>query len=156
VGPPDRLPAPDLNPNQACRPIQNSVFYVFCFDSSGLLEDVTTPQYSVEFKNYKGFKSKRVARLLVTYPEPGVTIEANITELGELANVDESVFTISQPTPKEMQLQSVSISEVDLRNMVTPESRHRLAFHPPRQDIGRSRHVCLGGQVWSRSRDDPA
>jgi hypothetical protein len=98
-------------------PIQNSVFYVFCFDSSGLLEDVTTPQYSVEFKNYRGFKAKRIARLLVTDPEPGVTIEANITELSELANVDESLFMISQPTSKEMQLQSVSVSEGDLRSM---------------------------------------
>jgi Gram-negative bacterial TonB protein C-terminal len=98
-------------------PAQNSVFYVFCFEGSGLLEDVTTPQCSVEFKNYKSFKSKRVARLLVTDPEPGVTIEANVTELGELVNVDESQFTISQPTPKELQLKSMSISEGDLKSL---------------------------------------
>lgn len=98
-------------------PVQNSVFYVYCFEGSGLLESVTTPQYSVEFKNYKSFKTKRVARLLVTDPEPGVTIEAKITELSELDNADENEFMISQPTAKEKQLLSVGISEADLRNM---------------------------------------
>ncbi len=98
-------------------PAQISAFYVFCFEGGGLLEDVTTPQYAVEFKNYKAFKTKRVARLLVTDPEPGVTIEANVTELSELANADEGQFMVSQPTPKEMQLRSVGISESEMRSM---------------------------------------
>jgi hypothetical protein len=99
-------------------PAQNSVFYVFCFEGSrGLLEDVTSAQYSVEFKNYKAFKTKNVARLLVTYPEPGDVIEATVTDLSELTNIDDTLFSVSQPTPKEMRLQSVSVSEDELRSM---------------------------------------
>jgi len=99
-------------------PVQNSAFYVFCFEGDhGLLDSVVTPQYSVIFKDYKRFKDKRVARLLVSYPEPGTTIEAAVTEVSELTNVDESQFAIAQPTPKEKQLQSVMISETELRGM---------------------------------------
>jgi TonB family protein len=105
-------------------PVQNSAFYVFCFEGEhGLLDSVVTPQYSVIFKDYRRFKDKRVPRLLVAYPEPGTTIEAKVTELSELTNVDESQFTISQPTPIEKQLRSVMISEAELRKMSlkTPE-----------------------------------
>lgn len=99
-------------------PVQNTAFYVFCFEGShGLLEYVVTPGYSVAFKNYKSFKDKRVARLLVTGPEPGTTIEANITELTELKNANESLFAVSQPTPKEQQLKSVILSEASLRSL---------------------------------------
>jgi TonB family protein len=105
-------------------PVQNAAFYVFCFElEHGLLDSVVTPQYSVVFQNYRRFKDKRIARLLVSYPEPGTTIEATVTELSELTNVDESQFTISQPTPFEKQLRSVMISEAELRKMSlkTPE-----------------------------------
>ncbi len=96
-------------------PVQNSAFYVFCFEADhGLLAYVVTPQYSVVFKNYKNFKNKRVARLLVTDPEPGTTIEGAITELSELTGVDENLFAVSQPTPKEKQLNSVIVSEANL------------------------------------------
>jgi hypothetical protein len=100
-------------------PVQNSVFYAFCFESDhGLLAYVVTPQYSVVFKDYKNFKDKRVAHLLVTDPEPGTTIEASLIELSELTNVDESLFTISQPTPKEKQSRSVIVPEADLKGTV--------------------------------------
>jgi len=105
-------------------PVQNSAFYVFCFEGEhGLLDSVVTPQYSLIFKDYRRFKGKRVPRLLVAYPEPGTTIEAKVTELSELTNIDESQFTISQPTPIEKQLRSVMISEAELRKMSlkTPE-----------------------------------
>ena len=78
--------------------MQISAYDVFCFEGDGLLEGVTTPPYSVEFENYKGFKSKRVARLLVTYPQPGTAIPTNITELIELINVDSLVRSYSQPS----------------------------------------------------------
>ena len=99
-------------------PVQNSAFSVFCFEGSrGLLESVVTPVFSVEFKNYKNFKDKRVARLLVTDPEPGTTIEAKISELSELTNPDEALFAISHPTPEDQQLQSVYLSEADLKSL---------------------------------------
>ncbi|MGB8475783.1 MAG: hypothetical protein WCE61_17015 [Candidatus Acidiferrum sp.] len=105
-------------------PVQNSAFYVFCIEGDhGLLDSVVTPQYSVIFKDYKRFKDKRVARLLVSYPEAGTTIEAEVTDLNELTYVDGSQFMISEPTPKEKQLQSVMVSEAELRRMSldTPE-----------------------------------
>jgi len=99
-------------------PVQNSAFYVFCFESDHrLLESVVTPQYSVEFKDYRNFKQKRVPRLLVTDPEPGTTIEAKITDLEELKNADESIFAISESTPSDRQLKSQNISEGNLRSI---------------------------------------
>jgi len=96
-------------------PVQNSAFYVFCFEADhGLLAYVVTPQYSVVFKNYKRFKDKRVPRLLVIDPEPGTTIEGAITELSELSGVDENLFAVLQPTPKEKQLNNVIVSEANL------------------------------------------
>lgn len=104
-------------------PVQASEFSVFCFTSDGLPESITTPGYSVEFKDYRKFGDKQVARKLVTYPEPGVTIEATVTELTELKSGDESLFTVSSPTPKERQLRCVAVSEATLRSigLNTPE-----------------------------------
>ncbi|MGB7281158.1 MAG: TonB family protein [Candidatus Acidiferrum sp.] len=99
-------------------PVQNSAFYVLCFEGNhGLLDSVVTPQYSVVFKDYRRFKDKRVARLLVSYPEPGTTIEAAITELSELTSAGENEFAIPEPTPREKQLQSVMVSEAELRKL---------------------------------------
>jgi hypothetical protein len=98
-------------------PVENTVFSVYCFEGShGLIESAVTPGYAVEFKEYKNFKDKRVARLLVTDPEPGTTIEAKITELSEFGTEDESLFAISQPTPREQRLESVVVPEASLRD----------------------------------------
>ena len=46
-------------------PAQDSVFLVFCFNGDkGLIKSITTPAYSVEFKNYVAFKSKLVASVM--------------------------------------------------------------------------------------------
>ena len=59
--------------------------WVICFAGDhGLLSSVFTKGYAVEFKEYKNFGDKRVARRIVTNPEPGTTLEARITELTEL------------------------------------------------------------------------
>jgi hypothetical protein len=81
-------------------PVENSAFLVFCFEGShGLLDYVVTPGYDANFKDYRDFKRKRIARRLVIDPEPGTTIEAKITELDELTSVDESLFSVQQSTP---------------------------------------------------------
>lgn len=99
-------------------PAQISEFYVFCFAGErGLLKYIVTPQYQAEFKDYKKFKDKWVPRLLVTYPEPGTTIEARIVELGELPSVDEPLFQIDHPTPPENELKSVAVSTSVLNGM---------------------------------------
>lgn len=99
-------------------PAQISAFYVFCFAGDrGLLKYIVTPGYQAEFRDYKKFKDKWVARLLVTYPEPGTTLEARIVDLSELSTVDESLFKIDHPTPPEQQLKSVVVSNPVLSGM---------------------------------------
>lgn len=65
-------------------PVQNSVFSAFCFNGDGLVASITSPGYSVSYRNYKPFAGKRVARLVDEYLEPGVNVQAQITELSEL------------------------------------------------------------------------
>jgi Gram-negative bacterial TonB protein C-terminal len=104
-------------------PVENTLFYVFCFEGShGLPAYVVTPEYSIVFKDYKGFGKKQVARLLVTDPEPGTTIEAKITDLSPLSNIGESLFSVSQPTPKDRHVKSLVLSESVLRSLALENS----------------------------------
>jgi TonB family protein len=98
-------------------PAQNSAFLVFCFNGAGLLQSVVTPGYSAEFKDYKPFLAKQVARRVVADPEPGTTLEATITELTELQNPDNKLFQIDQPTPREQLVASAAVSEETARSL---------------------------------------
>jgi hypothetical protein len=99
-------------------PAQNNAFLVFCFESShGLLESATTPGYDAEFRDYREFRNKRVARRLVINPEPGTTIETKITELAELTSPDESLFTIEQSTPPTERIGRISVPEATVRSL---------------------------------------
>jgi hypothetical protein len=97
-------------------PAENSAFLVFCFEGShGLLESVVTPGYDAEFKDYREFKKKRVARRFVVDPEPGTTIEARVTELSELVAPDESLFIVKQQTPSTERIERMRVSEDTIR-----------------------------------------
>jgi hypothetical protein len=99
-------------------PAENSAFLVLCFEGShGLLESAVTPGYDAEFKDYRDFKNKRVARRLVIDPEPGTTIEAKITELAALTSPDESLFTIQQSTPPTERMGRISVPEATVRSL---------------------------------------
>jgi hypothetical protein len=99
-------------------PIENSAFLVFCFEGShGLLESAVAPGYEAEFKDYRDFKNKRVARRLVIDPEPGTTIEAKVIELTELTNPDESLFAVVQSTPSEERMGRISVPEATVRSL---------------------------------------
>jgi TonB family protein len=105
-------------------PVQISAFSVFCFEGShGLLTSVVTPGYGAEFKDYRSFQEKRIARRLALNPEPGTTIEARVTELSELARPDASLFAVELPTPERERLKSVLVSEVTFRGLImdTPD-----------------------------------
>src|SRR5580658_5569163 len=105
-------------------PGENRAFLVFCFEGShGLLDSAVTPGYEAEFKDYRDFKNKRVARRLVINPEPGTTIEANLTELDELKNPDEGLFAVPQPTPPAERIERTSVSEATVRSLAesTPD-----------------------------------
>lgn len=96
---------------------QISEFSVFCFEGShGLLESVVTPGYDSEFKDYKKFDAKFVARSIVTDPEPGTTIEAKITSLDELSAPSDDLFIVQQPTQQANRLKSVRVDQALLRN----------------------------------------
>jgi len=92
--------------------------WVICFEGShGLLASVFTKGYSAEFKDFKKFGEKRVARRISTDPEPGTKLEARITELTELTQPDEQMFVVSQPTPPKDQIKSIRIDEDLLRKL---------------------------------------
>jgi hypothetical protein len=82
----------------------------------GLQEIVDGPGHSVTFTNYKPFKHQRVARLLIYKIDAGDNLRADLTELEELKNPDESLFSISEPSSKEKRIQSIILPETDLKN----------------------------------------
>src|SRR6267378_1478961 len=92
--------------------------WVICFEGDhGLIASVFTKGYSAEFKDFKKFGEKRVARRISTDPEPGTKLEARITELTELTQPDEQMFVVSQPTPPKDQIKSIRIDEDVLRKL---------------------------------------
>ncbi len=52
-----------------------------CFDGEGRLQFVGSPAYSMEFRDYRGFGKKQIARKLVENPEPGTELVGEVTAL---------------------------------------------------------------------------
>lgn len=93
--------------------------WVICINTShNQLSSVFTKGYGAEFKEYKRFAGKHVPRRIVTYPKPGTTIEARITELVELSEPDEQMFAVNQPTPPAERVRSLRIDDETLRKLV--------------------------------------
>jgi Gram-negative bacterial TonB protein C-terminal len=82
----------------------------------GLSGSLGAPGRSVDFTDYKKFKGQRVARLLTYRIDPGDSLQARITALGEFDSRDEWVFSVSDPTPLEKQIRSMVVPEADLRS----------------------------------------
>jgi hypothetical protein len=83
----------------------------------GLMEHVGAAGHSVDFMMYENFKGKRVARLLINSVSVGDSLHAKVTELKELKNHDEALFSVAQPTPKEKLIRSVVIPEAEFRSI---------------------------------------
>jgi hypothetical protein len=83
----------------------------------GLMESLGGAGRSVDFMDYKKFKDRRVARMISYRIDPGDTWQARITTLAEFKSNDEAQFAITNPTPTDMQIHSVVLSEVGLRNL---------------------------------------
>ncbi|HEV2490642.1 MAG TPA: energy transducer TonB [Candidatus Acidoferrales bacterium] len=103
-------------------PDVNDQFSVICFQGQrGLLKYVGMSGYDAEFKEYRDFKGKQVAGLVATFHEPGDTIdteiETRITALTDLVKVDESLFTVEQPTPLSSRINSISIDQEHLMKL---------------------------------------
>lgn len=94
-------------------PASNRIFSSFCFRGDKL-SSISLPGFHAEYKDYKEFGSKEVARRVREYIEPGEEVEAKITELTALANPDESLFSISRPNEP---LQTVNVSEQTMRKL---------------------------------------
>jgi hypothetical protein len=73
--------------------------------------------YDAEFKDFKEFGNKQVPRQIVSHPEPGMTIQATITQLVELRQADEQVFAIDESTPPQNRITRVRIDQETLRKL---------------------------------------
>jgi hypothetical protein len=90
-----------------------------CFSGNGRLESVFTKGYNAQFKDYKRFGDKQVARRIVTESGYKNEIEAAITALDPLPQPpDESLFEIKTPTPAAERIQILRISADALRGLV--------------------------------------
>jgi hypothetical protein len=95
----------------------------------GLREIVHAPGHPIEFSQYEEFSGKRVARVLVTSPEVGVTFTARITELIRMKHADAKLFEIPHPTPAGQQLRTAAFPEAELRSIL-PEA-HEIIWPQP-------------------------
>ena len=81
------------------------------------LNPIFTKGSGGEYKDYKKFGNKWVARRVVVYPEPGTTVEARITELTDLTQPDDRMFEVQQPTPLAERIKAVRIDEELIRKL---------------------------------------
>ena len=92
--------------------------WVICFEGEhGLLVSVFMKGYGVEFKDFKKFGDKRVARIIENDPEPGTHLQARITALTELTHPDEQMFAFADATPSAQRIKTVRIDEDALRKL---------------------------------------
>jgi len=101
-------------------PIQSSVFSTFCFSGNPMIvNSVVTPGYSVEFEDHRRFGEKQVAWRLTSEPEPGLNLQARITDLSLLLNPDESLFAVAEVTPPADRVNVVRVSDEAAKNLAT-------------------------------------
>lgn len=112
----EEIPRPsDSQSGPACTDFPARVDrWVICFQSSeGLFESVFSKGYFAEYRDYKKFGDKWVARAIRDYPGPGSDspIDVVITELTQLTNPAEQLFEVKQPTPPSQRIRSVRVDE---------------------------------------------
>jgi hypothetical protein len=90
---------------------------MICFTGNGLLESVFTKGYDAQFRDYKKFGAKRVARLVVHDPGSKAEIVATITALDSLPQPDDSLFEVKIPTPPAERIQILRVGEDALRSL---------------------------------------
>lgn len=79
------------------------------------VEMIGAPGHPVMFADYQKFKDGKVARLLITVPEIGVSWRADVLKLEELKHPDPDLFAIVDPTAKQSQLNTAFLTEAELR-----------------------------------------
>jgi hypothetical protein len=94
-------------------PVSNKVFSSFCF-KDGLIDFISLPGYEAEYKDYKKFAGRSVARTISERIEDGTVLSATIDELSELKSPDEAQFAAQASTPS---LQTLRVEEQTLRSL---------------------------------------
>jgi len=84
---------------------------------TGLTEVVGAPGHNLTFSDYRKFGGMRVARLIIFKVDQGDSVLARVTELKELKNADEKLFTVGNVTPGEKQLRSEIVSQDHLSQL---------------------------------------
>ncbi len=99
-------------------PNQSSVFTTYCFSGNPMVVDsVVTPGYSVVFKDHRPFGKKQVARWVTAAPEPGLNLQATITELSPILKPDESLFAVAKVTPVADRVSVVYLTDEKAKNL---------------------------------------
>lgn len=80
----------------------------------GLTETIGAPGQFITFSDYRPFQGKRVARQVMYKIDQGDSLQARVTALEEMKIVDEKLFAIDQPTPKEKQLRVETFTQAQL------------------------------------------
>jgi len=113
-----QIPKP-ADRNQTCPDLRlRADRWVICFGGShGLLQSVFMKGYSSEFKDYKKFADKNVARLIENDPEPRTDLQAKIVSLAELTQPDEKMFEVQAPTPETRRIRTIRLDEETVRKI---------------------------------------
>jgi hypothetical protein len=90
------------------------------------METVGAPGHPVMFADYRKFKRRKVARLLISIPEVGVSYRAVITELDELKKPDLTRFEVAESTPLSGQIRAVILSEAEMRELA--DEKHEIIW----------------------------
>jgi len=143
-------------------PVHNTIFTSVCFENpSGLVQSVIAPHFSAEFGDFRAFKGKNVARKITLEPEPGTKIEARITELSELENVDPALFAVQAAPAPQDRIVRIRLSEGAARDALL--AKPEIAWLPVRDgktsgtlslfvSIDRQGHVR---ETWPLNSDNP-
>lgn len=112
----EEIPEPsDSQVGPACADFPERVDrWVICLQSSeGLFESVFSKGYFAEYRDYKKFGDKWVARAIRDYPGPGSDspVDIVVTELTQLTSPPEQLFEVKQPTPANQRIKSIRLDE---------------------------------------------
>jgi hypothetical protein len=106
---------------------------ITCFDAAahkmclphawGLTEMVGVPGKMLEFTKYQPFHGRRIARKITYTISVGNFFTGEVIALDDLKNVDETLFAIPNPTPREQQLVTATLPETELRGLAVESPR---------------------------------
>lgn len=80
----------------------------------GLMETVGAPGQFLTFTDYRPFGKQRVARLVSYKIDQGDSLQARVTDLEQMASIDEKLFAIDNLTPKDKQIRVETLTQAEL------------------------------------------